>query len=235
MPNNPDIEVLLELHRIDSQIGKLTSQKELLPLALRRIETRLDQQRQTLEDKRERVKHLRVETHSREIALRSAEEEVQKLTVQLNKARTNKEYAAFQHEIAAKKADTSRMEDQVLAAMTDIDELQSQVRELEQSISQIEREHAEEAEGIQKETAEREGQIAELRKSRSSAAERVDPALLAEYERIAAKKGASALASVVAECCQGCHMRMPPQLGHVLRGGRQIVRCPNCSRLLYLP
>ena len=235
MPNNPDLEALLELHRLDTKIERLANQRELLPLALRRIEARLEQHRQSLGEKENRLKEIRTRTHALEVELKSAEDEIQKLTAQLHKASTNKEYAAFQHEIAAKKADCSRIEDQVLAAMTDVDQLEAEMRQLRDSIAQIEREHQKEAAGIEEDAAKLDAEIAELRKAREQAVGNVSAELLEEYERIAAKKGSSALAPVVGNACQGCFMQLPPQLDHMLRGGRSIVRCPNCSRLLYLP
>ena len=233
MPKSQATEALLQLHQVDTKIDRLTTQKDLLPVAVRRIETHLDQQRQALQEKKQRTKELRTETRSRELLLRGAEEEIQKLTVQLNTARTNKEYAAFQHEIAAKRADASRIEDQVLAAMGDIEELEAEAKDIEHSIAQIQREYDQEAKEVEKDAAELEKQLEALRKVRQAAAAKVEPELLGEYERIAAKKGASALAAVVANSCQGCFMQLPPQFGQLLRNGRNIVRCPSCSRLLY--
>ncbi|HPD14911.1 MAG TPA: C4-type zinc ribbon domain-containing protein [Planctomycetota bacterium] len=235
MPNSPEIDALLSLHSIDSKIDKLTAQKDLLPVALRHIETHLAQQRQALEEKRASVKQLRTQIHAREVDLRAAEQETEKLTTQLNTARTNKEYTAFQHEIAAKKADASRIEDDLLAMMADVEELESDARELERGIAQLERQHAEEAKGVSADVGQLDEQIAELQEARQAAVARVEPALLGEYERIAQKKGSSALAPVVGNSCQGCFMQLPPQLSHTLRAGRKIVKCPSCSRLLYMP
>ncbi|HUT31936.1 MAG TPA: C4-type zinc ribbon domain-containing protein [Planctomycetota bacterium] len=235
MPKDAAIEALLHLHGIDSEIQRLTAQRDLLPVALRRIETHLTQQRQALEDKRAHLKQLRARMHAREVDLRAAETEIEKLTTQLNTARTNKEYTAFQHEIGSKKADASRIEDDLLTMMGDAEELEGDAREIERSLAQLDKQQADEAKGVDKDVARVGGEIAALRKKRGAAAGAVEPALLEEYERIAAKKGASALASVVGSSCQGCFMQLPPQLCHVLRGGRKIVKCPSCSRLLYLP
>jgi len=234
MPNAPAIEALLQLHSIDSQIARLSDQKDLLPVALRRIETHLNQQRQALGEKQAQVKQLRAGIRARELDLRTAEQDVEKLTVQLNGARTNKEYTAFQHEIAAKKADASRVEDDLLAMMGDAEELEGDAHEIERSLAQLVKQQAEEAKGVAKDVAKLEAQIAELQTARAGAAAKVEGATLDEYERIAAKKGASALAPVVGDSCQGCFMQLPPQLCHVLRGGRTVVRCPSCSRLLYM-
>ena len=235
MPNNPDLEALLELHRLDTKIERLANQRNLLPLTLRRIEARLEQHRQSLGEKENQLKEIRTRTHTLEVELKTAEDEIQKLSAQLLKASSNKEYAAFQHEIEAKKADCSRIEDQVLAAMTDADHLDGELRQLRDAIAQIEREHQSEAAGIEEDAAKLDAEIAQLRQQRGQAVEKVSAELLEEYERIASKKGSSALAPVVGNACQGCFMQLPPQLDHALRGGRSIVRCPNCSRILYLP
>mgnify|MGYP000483549911 CR=1 FL=1 len=235
MPNSPEIEALLKLHEIDTKIARLDSQRELLPLSLRRIEAHLQQHRQLLEEKRGRIKQLRAQIHAREVDLRTVEAEAEKLTVQLNSARTNKEYNALQQEIAARKADASRIEDDLLAMMGDVEELEADARDRERSIAQLERQQADEAAAVASGTADIDGQVAKLRKARAAACAGVEPALLEEYERIAAKKGASALAPVVGESCQGCFMQLPPQFVHSLRGSRKTVRCPSCSRILYMP
>jgi len=235
MPKKSLMAALVELHRADSDIAKSRSQRELLPVSLRRIETRLNRQRQSIEEKKAHLKALRTESHSKETIIRGIDEEIKKLTIQLNTTRNNKEYAAVQHEIAGKKADSSCIEDQVLALMAEIEDIERDIRELDGSVAQIQREYDEEARGVERDLKDLDARIAAFQATRATLAASVDEELLTEYERIAAKKGASALAAVVSNTCQGCFMQLPPQFGNVLRGGRQVVRCPSCARLLYLP
>ena len=235
MRSNPAIEKLLTLHGVDRDIDKLKSQKELLPVSLRRVKTRLTQQRQALEDKKERIKKLRVESHARENELRAAEQQIEELTRKLNSASSNKEYTALQHELTARRVDSSRLEDQILATMTDIEAVEAEVREIRKNIQQIDREHDEEAGEVEKHASRLDRQIRELQAQRAGAAEAVDEDIRREYERIAARKGSSAVAPVVANTCQGCFMQLPPQYAHNLAAGNAIIHCPSCSRILYLP
>jgi len=235
MAKNSLMAALVQLHQVDSDIAKLKSQRELLPVSLRRIETRLSRQRQTIEEKKTHLKALRSESHSKETIIRGIDEEIKKFNIQLNTTRNNKEYSAVQTEIAGKKADSSRIEDQVLALMAEIEDVEHQIREVETNVAQVQRERDEEAKGVEKDLKDLDGRIAARQATRATLAASVDEGLLTEYERIASKKGASALAAVVSNTCQGCFMQLPPQFGNVLRGGRQVVRCPSCGRLLYLP
>jgi len=235
MAKNKALETLLELHRVDTEIDKIKSQAELLPVSLRRIETRLNRQLQATEDKKQRLKELRTGTHAKEVDLRGYEAELGRLNRQVRKVRTNKEYTALQHEMASRKVDASRIEDQVLALMADIEVLEKEIKELEHSTAQIQRELAEEEGLVKKEADKLVQRRAKLRKERHTAAASVEEELLQEYERIAARKGSSAIAACIGRTCQGCFMQIPPQLDHVLRAGAKIVHCPSCSRILYLP
>lgn len=235
MPKNQALEALLKLHRVDSEIDKITSQQELLPVSLRRIQTRLNRQLQAIDDKREELKGLRTQTHAKEVDLRAQEEAIEKLNQQIRKVRTNKEYSALQHEISTKRTDASRVEDDILTLMADIDEREKEIRQLDQSIAQIQRELDEEDGLVKKEASQLADRRAKLREERQGVATGVDEELLTEYERIAARKGSSAVAACVGRTCQGCFMRIPPQLDHNLRAGNKIVHCPSCSRILYLP
>lgn len=235
MPNAPALQALLVLHQVDSRIGRLESQQKLLPVSLRRIRERLDRQRETFEAKKEERKKLRAESHAKELLLRAAEEEVKELTAKLNTASTNKEYTALQHEITDRRVEASKIEDQVLTTLADIEALGGETQQAEEAIQQIQREHDGESKKVDAAAVELGRQIAQLRAKRQAAAEGVDAELLEEYQRIAARKGASALALVVSHMCQGCFMQLPPQLAHTLVAARQIVHCPSCNRILYLP
>jgi len=229
------METLLALHRVDREIETLKRQKELLPVSLNRVRTRLERQTVSLEAKRDEVKKRRADNHAVEVSLKSTEEEAGKLRGQLNTASTNREYNTLKQEIADKMADASRIEDQVLAGMADIEALEDEIKTLEQAIGQIQHEHDQEATGIEKDMSGLDQKIATLQAQRDAAAADVDSEMLDEYERIFAKKGASALAAVVSNACQGCFMHLTPQLTHVLMAGNRVVHCPNCARLLYMP
>jgi hypothetical protein len=235
MPNAPALRALLALHQVDSQISRLDSQKRLLPVSLRRIRERLDRQREVLAAKKDQHKHLRVDSHGNESLLRGVEEEIAKLQTQLNTASSNKEYTTLQHEIAGKRADASRIEDQVLTALADLEALEAAMKEAHKAIQEIQREYDDEAGKVQTAAARLDRDIAKLQGQREAATKGVDRALLDEYRRIAGRKGSSALATVVGDTCQGCFMQLPPQLAYTIGAGTSILHCPSCSRILYLP
>jgi predicted nucleic acid-binding Zn-ribbon protein len=63
----------------------------------------------------------------------------------------------------------------------------------------------------------------------------VQAAPLQEYERIFARRGGVALVALTHETCQGCHLRLPPQLCLDLPRRPMPTFCPHCQRILFVP
>jgi hypothetical protein len=75
--------------------------------------------------------------------------------------------------------------------------------------------------------------IGKTRKAREKIAENVDASLLARYQMIFSRRAGVAVAVAKGGTCQGCRMRLPPQLYNEIQKHLQIHFCPNCQRVLY--
>ncbi|MFB0508957.1 MAG: zinc ribbon domain-containing protein [bacterium] len=60
---------------------------------------------------------------------------------------------------------------------------------------------------------------------------KIDPKLLAEYERIVKRYGARVLVQAVKEFCGGCYVKLPAEFA--TRRTSELLICPNCGRFLY--
>ena len=76
------------------------------------------------------------------------------------------------------------------------------------------------------------GKIAGEKNGRDTSAGRVDPNVLKKYSAIRMRRGL-AVVPVVKGTCQGCHMKIPPQLFIMLQRGTAIETCPTCARIIY--
>ena len=171
---------------------------------------------------------------SRELDLKEFEEKIEKFRGQLRTTKTNKEYSAMQHEIATFEADKSVIEDEILERMTTLDEIEKEHASLQEEVKRAEAEHQKEIRRVEAEVAKLRKELEQIEARRPPAAERVGPELLLEYERILARRGASAMAAVVDGSCQGCFMRLTLQRLADLRKGAAIITCNSCGRILYL-
>ena len=67
---------------------------------------------------------------------------------------------------------------------------------------------------------------------RGAARTKIEKSWLKTYDSLASKKG-YAVAPVVKGMCQGCHMKLPPQLNNILARLESIEMCPRCGRMIY--
>jgi predicted nucleic acid-binding Zn-ribbon protein len=75
--------------------------------------------------------------------------------------------------------------------------------------------------------------LAELTAERTQLANGIDEDLLSRFDRLFASKGDAAVVALEHEVCTGCHMKVTTQTAHRVKGGKEIVSCEQCGRILY--
>lgn len=198
-------------------------------------EARLVQSREELAVAREALKRAKASAHEAEVNLRARSDEVRKLELQLNTARTNQEFHALQSHIGRLRELSSQEEERTLVLYERIESEQARLAAAEQKLAGMEADVARfRAECI----SDRERAATEL----SSTDERREK-LLAElprdlratYERVRAVREGVAVAACEDRCCAGCGVTIKPNDLARLIAQSQIVPCESCQRILYLP
>ncbi|MFZ4599641.1 MAG: zinc ribbon domain-containing protein, partial [Terrimicrobiaceae bacterium] len=77
--------------------------------------------------------------------------------------------------------------------------------------------------------------IAEFEAIRKTGSEGIDEEVLDSYERLFKTKNGTAVVALENDVCTGCHMKVTTQTVVEVKGGKHVVSCPQCARLLYLP
>lgn len=80
-----------------------------------------------------------------------------------------------------------------------------------------------------------EEELRTAREKRTALTTGINTFLLQEYERIFSRRGGMAVVALANEACQGCHMRLPPQLCLELQRHPRLTFCPHCHRILFVP
>lgn len=222
---------------------------------VRRVREQIDRRKQQVNMQQRRIEKLVAECQAMEQELRqrraaAAEHDLEvnafdnkiaKLRVDLNKAKTNKEYAAVLTEINTAKADSSKLESTTLQLMEEIDTRERDLAESHKKIAAEEEKLTrlrEECEAFERQTAD---ELASLEAKRERAAEVVPPQARATYERVANSYDGEALAQVVQLhpkrqefSCTGCNMGVRLEQVNALKSRDDIECCNICGRILYL-
>ncbi len=235
------LESLLRLQEIATRLaamrrkrGVKTRQIESQKRRVRGTEDKLRQRLQAIREQQVRLDALTLDVAARE-------QEIAKQRQALNKARTNKEYAAILTIINTSKADNSKLESTVLQLMeqnqalkgdgahieTERAKLLTDVGATEKRLEAFDEAHREE--------------LAELEASRDECAKNIPPTAFALFTRAADRHEGEAMAPVTKinpkrdeYICTGCNMQVTLEVVNALQSRNELQLCSVCARVLYL-
>jgi predicted nucleic acid-binding Zn-ribbon protein len=227
------LELLLELQRIDVTLGELGREREVLPARIAGLEERKGEVASAVESVESELEGAKKERLRLE---RDLEDQTAKITDLRSKQvviKTNEEYAALNTEIEFMKREISNTEDAILKLLEETERLEGEAtaarEEAGRSTAEIEGEIAK----LRSELGEHDDALEVKRDERTRMAMRLDKVLLGRYERIMASKGDMALARLVDGACSGCYKSLPPQTVIEVKRATRFTECDGCGRLLY--
>jgi uncharacterized protein len=233
--NNQIIEKLKELQEIDLKINRLNKVCVDKSASIDKRKDEIRTLQQIINEKKDKAKQLKIEIDKKDLDLKVNEEKTNKLNVQLNTVRTNKEYSAIINEVKSVKADNDVIEDVLLNLFNQNDMIQKEIKELEGKIKEKNDEINALAAVINDEISQIKKEIDCNCQIRTKNAEEVDSEALNKYEKIMKSKAdLTALAKVVDFTCGSCYMDVPRQQVNEILRGKQMVCCKSCSRILYI-
>jgi predicted nucleic acid-binding Zn-ribbon protein len=147
-----------------------------------------------------------------------------------------KELESMQQEIAMLDRQRSRLEDQVLTAMEEAEDLSRAAGDLEADLGRREAEHSGVVEDATRRRQNLEAELAELRAQRERAIPSIDETALHRYESVRAKLP-HPVARVEGGSCGRCHAQLAARLIERLEDATTdtVILCPWCGRILVAP
>lgn len=217
-----DLELQDRQQELSDVENKLSDNKALLA-----TETKLASQREQLEEARKKQK-------SCEWELDELQEKTRQVDGKLygGKTKDPKELVNLEKEAKALKSQIRTKEDGLLALMSQVDQIEADVRGTVEESEQLKRGWAQRQETFGPRKGELEIELVELKGKRSGLAQQVDSEALSVYERIRLATG-QAVVKVERGRCLGCHIAVPTSQWQKARAG-DLIQCNNCSRILYL-
>jgi hypothetical protein len=229
-----EIKMLIQLQELDTAVRSLKLTKEKLAKDAAEADRAAQAEKQTLADRSSEAKSFRMALDKRELDLKEAEGRIKKLEVQLNTVKTNKEYAAFQHEILGLKADKSRIEDEILKMFEQSEQQQKEIKQLAAKAEDAASAVRERKKAMETALQDADARIARVQKERAELSEKIPPGFRNPYERLLKRSDGRAMAACRNYVCSGCRMSLTTNIVSLLMGGDKLVFCQSCGRILYI-
>lgn len=234
--------VLSGLAKLQSIETRLRASKTKLVRCRRNVviqENKIGSLHNILEAKKEDIQLTKVQSDRLELELKTRDEEIAKVRASLNLAKSNKEYAALLTRLNTTRADNSKIENQVLDLMKNIEADEEQCLEVKEQIEQ----QKQQLEKIRKESetlaVKYEDEIKQIQAEWDQVAKKIPTKLLNIFNRVAETYDGEAMSMIEDEntgsySCGGCYMQITAESVNLLMTKDDIIRCPNCTRILIL-
>lgn len=228
------IETLKRLQLLRNKIGELEEYKEYRKKEVQERTNEIKNKRILFEQKQKEMLLEQKEIATKELELKTDEEQISKFNAQLNTIKSNKEYSALRSEINSKEADKSLLEDEILNMMSRLEETGKEYRKLAEDLKYDEKKLNDLIKSVDEDIKKTNEEIERLQKEQEKYSNLLDEDTLYHYKRLSNAKGGKAIAEVVDNVCSGCSINITLQTLNSLIGGKELVLCPNCRRILFL-
>lgn len=230
---HPDLERLIRLQKLDTEIHRKESLLASLPAQIEAVRAALTTAEGALAAFDGKVTGQAKRKRELEGEIEMLKGRINDDKVKLPQLKTNVEYRALTKEIEGYEYKIREIEDDLLEMMEGDEQTSEQRQPL---VARVEEEKA----GFAQAAAEKEAAIEEVKKlitglrgERASLIDGVSTSVFNQYERILAARDGMGVAPVKDMICLGCHQAIAPQLFYNIRDTDVLHTCPHCSRYLY--
>jgi len=136
-------------------------------------------------------------------------------------------------EVDLLKEETGTIETELIGVLEQVDAASAKLRGIDEELARLRAAMETEAAELRETVARLSGEIERERSVRGALVEGLDGNLRRKYEMIFSRRGGVAVVEIREGTCQGCRMRVPPQLFNEIQRNEQVILCPSCQRMLY--
>lgn len=235
LENSIALENLIRLQELEDEQTSLQELVQVAPEESEKYNRELEQESEKVDSARQSIEGSQKNRKQLENDVEDLRQKLTHYKGQLMEVKTNEAYQAMLHEIDFVEKRISEKEDQILEEMLEAEELNENLQEAEARYQKRKHGIEEKQRELQQSVAEAEKKLASLEDEKLAVAAQIPGEFMKKYERIAAARGGTAMASVAGHSCSACHVRLRPQLLAEIKSNKQIILCENCNRILYHP
>lgn len=215
----------LEIRDIEKNRAGFAERLQKLEESIKKVQTEVE----TLNGQREAIVR---EIKTLEGTIQAETIKIKKWEARLVEIRNQREYLALSREVEAGKRGNRDAEEKILELMAQRDLIDKQLDGLQDRLAEEEVDLGSERATLEGEMHAADTRVKDITERRQALLPKIPKPLLAKYEAVRQKRMGVGLVAVVGGSCQGCNMRLPPQLYNILQRGDTLEQCPSCQRII---
>ncbi len=224
---------LIELQKMDSRIAEIEAVISDMPQQVKQLTDKLEKAQKgydaisnELAENKKAYANLENELAEKKELLASSQKK-------LTSVQNNKEYESVLRELDSLKKSISDGESK-LKEMTNLNfKYESEFATVKELTENLQQQLEDLKNSKVDEDKELHNELIEIKEKRDNFTTDIKKSVLAKYERVRVHRSNIGIVAVKDEVCDGCYMRIPPQLYVDVKKDKSIYSCPHCQRILY--
>jgi predicted nucleic acid-binding Zn-ribbon protein len=210
---------------------QIRKQLKLFPPKLEALDRRIAQEKEELErHRRARTDH-GAERRKLEGDVQELEAKIERERARLMEVKTNKEYAAVNHEIDILREKIDNRETRILELIEDEESHSQDIDESEKRFDAFLAEIEEERQRIDEQVRTKKEKLVRLGSARERQREKIPQDVLAKYDRLSERHPGDVVVPAVRNHCGGCHLNLVSQRMVEIRQMKSFIQCEGCLRI----
>lgn len=230
-----NLEFLIQLQAIDSQIDEINKIKGALPDEVRDIEDEIAGTGVKISKLEAEVTGFKQEIAGLKNNIKDSEKLIKKYEEQQNNVKNDREYSAISKEIESQQLDIQLYQKKIREIEARIDAKSVDIDATKETLDEKKRQLETKKSELDSILAENREEESRLQVDRDAAAKKVDDRLLFSYNRLRGNfinTNGLAVVSVRRGACGGCFNMVPPQRQADIRDKKKVIVCEHCGRIL---
>jgi hypothetical protein len=238
----PTNVALVKLFRADQALREAQSRLDAAARNVRIQDRRVADLGEKLKAAQSQLRAQQAQGGQLDLDLRTRDAHIEKLRTQQQTTKNNKEYQAFLVEISTAKVDRNKVEDEAMKVLEAVEKGQNEVGAM-QAQHQAEQQKLQAMRQEGRETlAKLEADVESLRPAREAAAAAIPARSRDAFDRLAERYEGEAMSALAKPdrrreeyICTACNMSLVINVYNKLHSRDELVFCPSCGRILYIP
>lgn len=231
-----DIQLLIQIVKKDVDIQERKKFLETAPAKIKEIDYKIKRMDEELREVQEAAERLNKERRHLEGEIDAQNSKLERKRGESKDVNSNEAFRALNKEIDYLEKMIYKEEERVLEILEQGETKKKELNALTEKVDSEKGKLSKEMERLEQEMADFEIQLKIIEDEKIRILPHLSERIRELYKRILKVKGDSGVANLVADICQGCYSRMPPQKAHEVRKNDKITTCEVCGRILvYYP
>ena len=223
---------LYEVQKIDLKVFEIQERRKTISLRLQEFEDQGKNALAKIDELEGQLVGFERQAKGQETTVQAEKIKIKKWEARLKEIRNQREALALGREVDGAKRSVEKAEEETLSIWKQKEDMELQIETLRDEHTDLGVSAADEADKVKQAMADAEEETARHAVRRETLVDAIPKRVVRTYDMVRAKRRGTGIITVIQGSCQGCFVKLPPQLFNILQRGDTIEQCPQCQRLM---